>query len=97
MRRSQLARVSAKRRAEQNAYDTARTKAWLRDRGECQAAKVWADVECAGRREVHHVHPVGRFPEFRCDLDNLRTLCAAHHFHAHHVDPIKARKLGLLQ
>ena len=96
MRRTPLARVSAKRKDEAHEYDRARTIAFLRDKGVCQAARIWLEVECSGRLDPHHIHPVGRYPELRCDPDNLVTLCRAHHSAAHDADPVRARELGLL-
>ena len=97
LRRVPLARVSPKRRDMQSLYERAVQTAYLRDKGQCQAAADWPEVECGGRAQVHHIAPVGRFPELRCEVSNLKTLCAVHHFHVHHVNPIRARELGVLR
>lgn len=96
MRRTPLARVSARRTGERLAYEKAKLAAWNRDRGQCQAARTWPEIECGGRKDPHHVRPTGMWPELRCDPDNLITLCRAHHDAVHHFQPAKARTLGLL-
>lgn len=96
LRRSVIKPVSDKRKADHGAYDRAKQIAWNRDHGGCRAAKVWPEVECSGVRDPHHIKPQGRYPELRCDPDNLIVLCRGHHFQIHHVDPLRARSLGLL-
>lgn len=96
MSRSRLKPVSDKRRSQADEYADAKATAWDRDRGRCQAERSWPEVACGGRLDPHHIRPVNRFPELRCDPDNLTTLCRAHHDAAHHEDPVRARALGLL-
>ena len=94
--RKRLGAVSAERLAESRAYDAARQKAWNRDRGECKAAAAFPAVECWGRVDPHHVAPVGRYPELRCDPDNIVCVCRRHHDHIH-AHPLQAKEEGLLK
>lgn len=95
MRRSPISPVSAKRRAEAHEYDRARTIAFLRDKGVCQAARIWTDVECSGSRvDTHHIRPRGRGGAY-ADPENLVCVCRAHH-DSIHAWPLKAKELGLL-
>lgn len=96
MRRTSLAHVSKRRSAESVEYRKAKEQAWLRDRGQCQARRIWPEIDCHGRIDPHHVAPTGRFPELRCDVDNLKCVCRGHHDAIHHQDPVRARELGLL-
>lgn len=96
MRRSRLSPVSARRSDMRVEYERAKMKAWERDRGQCQAAKIWPEVVCAGRKDPHHIRPQGMYPELRADPDNLIVLCRAHHQAVHLQEPVKARELGLL-
>ena len=59
------------------AWDTARTLALARDGDRCTVARLLGG-SCHPRLDVHHVHPVeeGGAPY---DVDNLLTVCAAHH------------------
>lgn len=95
MRRSPISRISRKRKAEADAYDRARTAAYLRDRGECQAKTLWPDVECHGRIDPHHLRPRSRGGAL-ADVENLRCLCRAHHDSVH-AYPLRATALGLLK
>lgn len=95
--RTRLSQQSDKRRAQQGEYDRARQKVFERDRGTCQAANVWPEIECWGVRDPHHVWPQGVYPERRCDPDAQIVLCRGHHDAVHFGDPIRARQLGLLK
>lgn len=95
-RRSPLARVSPKRRAQDAALKAAKAAVRARD-VTCVAGLLWPEVKCGGRLEAHHIAASGMYPELLCDEDNMRLLCAEHHRHVHHVDPRWARRLGLLR
>ena len=95
MRRTPLARVSAKRRDIQNLYERAVQAVLLRDRG-CKVAEGWPEVRCHGRIDPHHIAPTGRYPELRCEVDNMICACRAHH-NAVHAYPELARMRGLLR
>lgn len=96
LRRSPLKQVSPKRAAERTEYDRAVQRAFARDRHTCRAATAWPEVACQGRLDPHHIGPVSRFPELRCEVSNLAVSCRAHH-DAIHANPVKARELGLLR
>jgi hypothetical protein len=97
LKRSRLKPVSDQRRAEEPEYEAMKATVALRDRGRCQAAEIWPEIDCAGPRDPHHVYPTGMFPERRCDPEAVKTLCRAHHDAVHQVDPVRARQLGLLK
>ena len=93
--RTRLAQQSDKRRAESAEYARAKQRAFDRDKGQCQAKDLVPHVACAGRIDPHHVAPQGRYPELRCDVDNIRCVCRRHHdWIGDH--PLDARELGLL-
>ena len=94
LRRTPIARVSAKRRAQQGEYERAVQTVLLRDKG-CQAVHVWREVRCHGRLDPHHVLPRSRGGAL-ADPDNLLTLCRAHHDSAH-AYPELAKQRGLLK
>ena len=95
MRRTPLKRVSERRASDE--YLKAREAVWARDRGQCQAARLWREVRCGGRLDPHHIWPQGLYPERRCDPDWMIVLCRRHHTAVHQEDPAKARELGLLK
>lgn len=87
--------VSAKRKAEQPEYERAVKRVFARDKGLCQAARLWPEIACAGRIDPHHRWPVGEGGP-RCDPDNILLLCRRHHDAAHVEDRAKATRLGLI-
>lgn len=96
-RRSPLARVSPKRKAQQAEYAAAKATVLARDGGACRAKALWPEVECGGPIDPHHIWPVGRFPEYRCDPERIVSLCRRHHDACHHGDPQWARRIGILR
>ena len=94
LRRSPIARVSAKRRAQQGEYERAVQRAFDRDRGQCQAVELVPDIACAGRVDPHHVARQSTHPELRCDVDNITSVCRRHHDWIG-ANPLAARELGL--
>ena len=54
---------------------------WRRLRTDAKRRDGWRCVVCGSRLrlEVDHVEPVERRPELALSLDNLQTLCRAHH------------------
>ena len=97
IRRSPLKPVSPKRAAERGEYDRAVQRAFARDRYRCRVVDVWPESgPCFGRITPHHIAPQGRFPELRCDVDNIMTACLKHNdWVSDH--PALAKELGLLK
>ena len=95
LRRTQLARVSPKRRDMQSLYERAVQTVLLRDKG-CVVARVWPEVRCSGRLDPHHVWTQRMYPERRCDPEAMVTSCRAHH-DAVHAYPVLARQRGVLK
>lgn len=94
--RTRLRRQSAERWAENaEEYRDAVMVVNARDRGFCTAAHLVSWLPCAGRTDPHHILPTGQGGP-RCDPDNIRLVCRAHHdwIHGHTND---ARPLGLLR
>lgn len=91
-RRTPLAAESAKVKARKPERATTKAAALARDGG-CVAGRVVRDVKCAGPLDAHE-----RLPRSRggspYDLDNVLTVCRAHHewIHGH---PNAARDLDL--
>jgi len=58
-----------------------RTKRWKALRLIALRRDGWRCVKCSakGRLEVDHIKPVRTYPALAYDLDNLQTLCTAHH------------------
>ena len=58
-----------------------RSPGWRRLRLRALRRDGWACVVCGSRLrlEVDHVQPVERRPDLALSLDNLQTLCRAHH------------------
>lgn len=73
-----------------------RDAALKRDHWQCQAhARDFAlDLPCAGRPHAHHVRL--RSHGGPDELDNLLTLCARHHDHAHNGDRRGAELAGVI-
>lgn len=94
MRRTALARVSKKRRADHDEYERVVQRVLLRDQG-CRAARRWPEVGCKGRLDPHHIKLQNIYPELRCDPENILTICRAHH-DALHAHPKLAKERGLL-
>jgi hypothetical protein len=96
LRRTRLRPVSQDRLDDEDAWRDTKLAVTARDRGRCQAEIVWPEVACSGRIDPHHVWPVGAGGP-RCDVENVTSLCRAHHDAVHQSDPRRARKLGLLR
>jgi hypothetical protein len=92
-RRTPLAAESAKVRARKGERARTKTDALARDGG-CIAARLVPDVACRGPLDAHE-----RLPRSRggspYDLENVLTVCRAHHewIHAH---PARSKPLDLL-
>lgn len=84
---------SAKRRARDLVLAENRAAAIRRDDHRCQAAAAVIAVACAGGLHAHHV--IRRSQGGPDDIDNLLTVCAAHHQHIHD-HPAEAKSLGFL-
>ena len=97
IRRSPLRAVSPKRLAERGDYERAVQRAFTRDRYRCRVGDGWPESgQCFGRITPHHIAPQGRFPELRCEVDNIKTACQVHHQYIH-LHPVEARERGLLR
>jgi 5-methylcytosine-specific restriction endonuclease McrA len=89
-----LAARSAKAKAGESQWRSAKAAAFARDGGRCQAPGLVPSVSCWGGVDPHHILPRSRLgPDH---VDNLVTLCRAHHdwTHAH---PALSKPLGLLR
>jgi hypothetical protein len=67
-----------------------------RDHWTCQAHN-WGfalNVECSGRNHVHHRRLLSHGTDH--SMENLLTLCEAHHRHAHDVDRAGAEAAGVI-
>lgn len=93
-RRTPLAKVSKKRRAQRYDYEQAVAVVRTRDANTCQLAG--SDTTCNGPVDPHHVFTQARWPERRCDPDAMVLLCRWHHDWTH-GHPKEARKMGLLR
>jgi hypothetical protein len=96
--KKRIAPVSSRRREQSVAEKDARwrdTVLW-RDKGECQARRMWREVKCFGAVQAHHIAPKKNWPELRHDPVNGIGLCLAHHNAVHDGDPQRARRLKLL-
>ena len=92
MRRSPIARVSAKKRRGDAEYAKARRVVYARDVG-CVALRRDVPGLCVGGLHVHHVLPRSRGGSH--DVENLVLLCSWHHEWAH-GHPELAKGYGLL-
>lgn len=50
-----------------------------RDRFTCQARALVPEIRCAGRLDPHEIIPRSAWSAGYLDLDNVVTLCRAHH------------------
>lgn len=87
------ARSTRQREADQQLADV-RTDVFVRDRWRCQAAAAVLDVACVGALHAHHI--VARSQGGAHTVDNLTTLCGAHHAWCHE-HPAEARALGFIR
>lgn len=55
-----------------------RRRALARDGSLCTVQRLLGG-DCSGARHVHHVRPAEDYPELALDLDNLASVCSAHH------------------
>lgn len=94
MKRSQISRrPSVRKRKADLLLDQARPLAMARDGHECQAHRAIA-IPCAGRLVVHHMRL--RSQGGGHDLENLLTVCDAHHRHIH-ANPAESKALGFIR
>lgn len=92
--RKPLPRQSVKRRREALARAEVAVAARQRDGG-CVARTLVPDVACAGRLDPHERISRARWPGGHLVLDNVVTLCRAHHDWAH-VHEQAAIDVGIL-
>ena len=93
---TRLRQTSPRQAARDRDIDRAIAEAKRRDGYRCQADArgIVPEVDCLGRREGQHVIPRGVRPDLATDVDNIVTLCLAHHQWAG-THPVLARALGL--
>jgi hypothetical protein len=94
-RQSRVKRQSAKRRAERALRVEVVAAARLRDGG-CVAKGRVPGVECAGPLDGDEIIARSAWPGGHLVLENVQTLCRAHH-EWKHAHPIAAHDLGLLR
>lgn len=93
-RRTRLRPRSPKRAAQAAEFQPLMVACYRRDGWECQLRHAVAECECWGPLHPHHILPRSRGG--KDELDNLVTLCAAHHQWTH-LNPADAKRLGLLR
>jgi 5-methylcytosine-specific restriction endonuclease McrA len=66
-------------------------KKFLKLNGECAV--------CGARKrlEAHHIRPHHVFPELELDVDNLITLCSAHHLSFGHLMSYKSYNVNVVE
>lgn len=92
MRRTPLARVSAKRRREVAKRAKVRLEVFERDGFRCQI-RAFVGTECFGRPTVHHLRKASQGGDY--DPENLVTACSYHNDWIED-NPARARELGLV-
>lgn len=92
LRRTQLARVSAKRRAQAKVHAVTREHVFARDGHACRIAPL-VDTPCFGPLTPHHLKKASQGGEYT--EANLWTACA-HHNEWVEDHPTRARALGLV-
>ena len=74
-----MRQVSEKRQARARERDLIVQRAFARDRWQCRAASLVAEVECGGRLDPHEVIPRSAWADGIYDFDNVITVCRRHH------------------
>ncbi len=96
MRRSRIRPVSTKRAAVLPDLDAAVEAAKERDGHTCQAIVRMPGVDCGGHLVGHHMIRRSQWRGGLCVVENIVTLCDAHH-RAVHADTALSLRLGLLR
>lgn len=92
-RRTPLKRSSGLKAKRQGIPTDVRSRVFLRDGG-CRGRALIPDLSCWGKLDPHHI--LRRSQGGQDTLDNLVTLCRAHHDWVH-AYPESSRNLGLLR
>lgn len=91
-----LAKVGAKRQAEEEEWRALKERVRERDNGTCQAGALGLapEARCWGPLDPDHFVPVGWWAAGRLVDDNVWSLCRGHHDYKHD-DLERAVELGL--
>jgi hypothetical protein len=74
-----LARVSPRRAERARERQQVVDRAFARDRWTCRAEKLVPGIECSAHLDAHERIPRSVWPEGMYELDNILSVCRAHH------------------
>lgn len=89
-----IAKVSAKRKAEEAERASVKVAALVRAGNRCEAAALVPEVACWGPLDADEIVPRGVYPKGHLDLENVQIACRAHHDWKHE-HPEEAERRGL--
>lgn len=96
MKRTRLSPESERHRSERETRRDVIMAVHARDRY-CVAETLWPEITCGGPLDVDEIVPRSAWMQGYLDPANCQVLCRRHHEAKHHIDPRRARALGLLQ